>query len=139
MTARKPLPLTVQNGEGGSAPRKDELVMVQGFLNAAIAAVGVDMGGRLERLESRLRDELKDGRDAHQIEHRELLDSLDAWKQAQEKNCIDQMAPYKNVDTLADALNWIACHRKGAAASFGFALSTIVGIAALLGGYFRAP
>jgi hypothetical protein len=136
---RRPAPLTVQNAAGNGVPATADLVTVQGFLNQAIAALGTDMGGRVERMEERLRKELTDGRVAHQIEHRELLDSLDAWKSAQEQNCTDRMAPYENVDRVLRVLNWIGCHRKQAAAAFTFALTTIVAVAALAGGFFEAP
>ena len=141
MTARRrPVkPLTLTNAKGNGVPATADLVTVQGFLNAAVAALGTDMGGRIERLEVRLREELASGRTAHQVEHRELLDSLDAWKHAQEASCTERMRPFEQVDRVFRALAWIGCHRHQATAMAGTILAAIVTAAVAAGGYFHAP
>jgi hypothetical protein len=139
MPARTSRPLTVQNGEGGNAPRKDELVMVQGFLNAAVSNLGAEVRGQIERLEDRIREDLREGRADHKVEHGELRADIIDWRAKHEAACLERMAPYANVDKVFAVLTWIGCHRKQAAGAISFCLATLVAIAALAGGYFKAP
>lgn len=147
MTRRRaPEPLTLKNASGNGVPATADLVTVQGFLNASVAAMGDVLGGRIERLEERLRDEIRRGQEAHDEQHRQLLGNLEAWKQAQEErakqqedNCAERMAPFENVDRVLAVLSWIANHRKAAAGAITFSLGVLVSVAVLIGGYYRAP
>ena len=122
-------PLAVENGEGGRTTRKDDLIAVQGFLNQSVAALGTEVRGQIERLEVRVNATLKEGRDAHHVEHLALLSDISGWRQRQTTNCAALMAPYRPVAQALGIVGWFGRHPKVSAMVSGLviAASAVVG------------
>lgn len=126
---RRSSPLTLANAKGNGVPATDDLVTVQGFLNQAVAALGVALNTRIDNLDRDIERRFERMEDTRKTETEALAARVLDTTRLQSERCVALMAPYQSLGPAFTLAGMIGRHPKIASfvASLVFALAVAIG------------